>query len=97
MGGAVFEGSATTRRGYALYDLGAYPALVPAGEGTVRGEVYSVSPEHLERLDRYEGCPDLYRREVIELSDGSRAEAYVMSAEGVRGFPRIDGGEFRAG
>ena len=96
MAGAVFEGSATTQRGYALHDLGPYPALVIAAEGTVSGEIYRVSLQHLERLDHYEGCPDLYRRQAIELSDGSRAEAYVMSAEGVGGCPRIDDGEFRA-
>jgi gamma-glutamylcyclotransferase (GGCT)/AIG2-like uncharacterized protein YtfP len=96
MAGAVFEGAATTQRGYALHDLGAYPALVTAAEGAVLGEVYWVDPEHLEELDRYEGCPELYRREPILLSDGSRAEAYLMSAAGVRGYPRIDAGEFRA-
>jgi gamma-glutamylcyclotransferase (GGCT)/AIG2-like uncharacterized protein YtfP len=96
MAGAVFEGSATTQRGYALHDLGAYPALVSAVDGAVLGEVYRVDPEHLEQLDRYEGCPDLYRRESILLSDGSRADAYLMSAAQVRGHPRIDGGEFRS-
>jgi gamma-glutamylcyclotransferase (GGCT)/AIG2-like uncharacterized protein YtfP len=96
MAGAVFEGNATTQRGYALHDLGAYPALVSAAEGTVLGELYWVEAQHLEELDRYEGCPDLYRRESIVLSDGSRAEAYVMNAAGVRGCPRIDGGDFRA-
>jgi gamma-glutamylaminecyclotransferase len=94
MAGAVFEGSATTQRGYALYDLGAYPALVVGSEGAVIGEVYWVDPEHLAELDRYEGCPDLYGRVTIALSDGSRAEAYVMSATGVGGCPRIEGGEF---
>jgi gamma-glutamylcyclotransferase (GGCT)/AIG2-like uncharacterized protein YtfP len=95
MAGAVFEGVATTQRGYALHDLGAYPALVIGSEGAVVGEVYSVEPEHLAALDRYEGCPDLYMRETIALSDGSLAEAYVMSAAGVGGSPPIECGEFR--
>jgi gamma-glutamylcyclotransferase (GGCT)/AIG2-like uncharacterized protein YtfP len=97
MAGAILEERATTQCGYALHDLGDYPALVAATEGTVVGEVYSVDPEHLDALDRYEGCPELYRRESILLQDGSRAEAYVMSADRVRGHPRIDGGEFRRG
>jgi gamma-glutamylcyclotransferase (GGCT)/AIG2-like uncharacterized protein YtfP len=96
MSGSVFEGNATTQRGYALHDLGDYPALVVAADGTVHGEVYWVDRKHLEKLDRYEGCPDLYRRQSILLSDGSRSEAYVMSAARVRGCPRIDGGEFRS-
>jgi gamma-glutamylcyclotransferase (GGCT)/AIG2-like uncharacterized protein YtfP len=97
MAGAVFESSATTQRGYALHDLGAYPALVIAAEGMVHGELYWVAPEHLAVLDRYEGCPDLYQRQSIVLSDGTSAEAYLMSAARVRGCPRIDGGEFRPG
>ena len=96
MAGATFECRATTQRGYALHDLGAYPALVAATEGTVIGEVYWVDAEHLVALDRYEGCPELYRRESIVLDDGSRAEAYVMSAARVRDCPRIDGGEFQS-
>ncbi|HVW24098.1 MAG TPA: gamma-glutamylcyclotransferase family protein [Polyangiaceae bacterium] len=96
MAGATFERCATTQCGYALHDLGAYPALVTATEGTVIGEVYWVDAEHLDALDRYEGCPELYQRESIVLEDGSRAEAYSMTAARVRGCPRIEGGDFQS-
>lgn len=72
-----------------LYDLGAYPALVPdaTAQGTVLGELYRV-PEPgrvLPLLDRYEGCtaedqdPHEYRRErhTVVLDDGSTRVAWV--------------------
>src|SRR5438477_11415216 len=75
MNGSRFEGPATTGRGYALYDLGRYPAVVVIGQGTVTGEVYWVTREHLARLDEYEGCPSDYARESLVLAAGSLAEA----------------------
>jgi gamma-glutamylaminecyclotransferase len=88
--GARFEATATTGPGYALYDLGPYPALVTGGDGAVHGELYWVTPDHLAQLDQYEG-PE-YAREQVLLADGSRAEAYVMAPSGVRGRPHVAGG-----
>ena len=71
----------------ALFDLGIYPAAVPAPEGVVWGEVYAMSdPETvLAALDDIEGYrpddPDksLYSREQteVQLPDGSVARAWV--------------------
>lgn len=71
----------------ALFDLGLYPAAVPAPEGTVWGEVYAMrEPDAvLAALDQIEGYsptdPDtsLYTREQTEvrLPDGSSARAWV--------------------
>lgn len=71
----------------ALFDLGLYPAAVPAPEGTVWGEVYAMtSPEEvLAALDEIEGYraddPDrsLYAREQtdVRLPDGSTSRAWV--------------------
>ena len=97
MRGATFEGSTATVAGYALHDLGEYPALVRARDGVVEGEVYLVTAEHLAELDRYEGCPELYCRELVPLSDGSRAEAYVMPASAVAGHPKIPRGVWPPG
>ena len=40
--------------GFDLYELGAYPAAVE-GTGTIKGELYKVTLEQLEKLDRLEG------------------------------------------
>jgi gamma-glutamylcyclotransferase (GGCT)/AIG2-like uncharacterized protein YtfP len=81
-----------TQSGYALHDVGAYPALVVAFAGVVTGEVYSVSAEHLAVLDNYEGYPELYGRETVLLADGSAALAYVMSPRRAAEYPRIESG-----
>jgi len=52
--------------GYALYDLSAYPGIV-AGNDTVKGELYAVSPESLADIDRYEGEGSLYQRKTVEV------------------------------
>jgi gamma-glutamylaminecyclotransferase len=89
---ALFEGAAVTAEGFALYDLGAYPALVRTSSGVVRGESFSLPREMLAVLDEYEGVPHLYQRQLLTLSDGREAEAYVMQAIGAVGHPRIEAG-----
>jgi gamma-glutamylcyclotransferase (GGCT)/AIG2-like uncharacterized protein YtfP len=71
----------------ALFDLGLYPAAVPAAEGRVWGEVYEMTdvPRVLAALDEIEGYrhddPDrsLYMRAQadVTLPDGSPARAWV--------------------
>lgn len=71
----------------ALFDLGIYPAAVPAPDSAVWGEVYAMSdaPAVLAALDDIEGFrpddPDksLYSRQQADvvLPDGSTAVAWV--------------------
>ena len=71
----------------ALFDLGIYPAAVPAPGGTCWGEVYSMTDaaEVLAALDDIEGyrpdAPDLSlyarARAPVTLPNGSSAEAWV--------------------
>jgi len=84
-------------KGFVLYDLGPYPAMVP-GAGVVYGEVYEVSKEALQSLDWVEGVPVLYRRKLIEVvfedESSLKAWAYIYSGN-VKGFPRIEDGEWK--
>jgi gamma-glutamylaminecyclotransferase len=83
MAGQTFVGIARTMPGYRLYDLGGYPAIVssPEDRDGVVGEVWSVDPEGLCKLDTFEGVHEgLYRREPIALQgpfSGQRIDAYV--------------------
>lgn len=71
----------------ALFDLGIYPAAVPAPEGVVWGEVYEMTepPAVLAGLDEIEGYrlddPDrsLYIRELVDVTmpDATRSKAWV--------------------
>ena len=71
MAGQEFVGEARTLPGFRLFDLGGYPGLAaaPNDRGGVTGEVWSVDPAGLARLDRFEGTHEgLYRREPIALA-----------------------------
>lgn len=91
--------------GAALFDLGLYPAAVPAPEGLVWGEVYQMAePEVvLAALDEIEGYrvddPDrsLYLRQKtdVRLPDGTFASASVYFYNAPLGqAPRITSGDY---
>jgi gamma-glutamylcyclotransferase (GGCT)/AIG2-like uncharacterized protein YtfP len=89
----------------ALFDLGIYPAAVPAPEGCVWGEVYAMEDAHevLTALDEIEGYrpehPDrsLYSRNQadVRLPDGTPARAWVYFYNAPLGrAPRIPSGDY---
>ena len=80
--------------GLALYDLGPFPMAVPSEEphSWLLGEVYAVSAEQLEQLDRFEGVPRLYERQAHALADGRTVWVYVGRARQVRHGRRIPSG-----
>jgi gamma-glutamylcyclotransferase (GGCT)/AIG2-like uncharacterized protein YtfP len=90
----------------ALFDLGIYPAAVPATDGRIRGEVYRMLdvPGVLKALDDIEGySPDepdrgLYMRAEIPVRmEGGRVEfawAYFYNAP-LGNAPRIESGDYR--
>ncbi len=83
--GAERLGAAVTASARTLVDLGPYPALLRgAGGCQVTGELYAIDERSLDVLDAFEGCPDLYSRERIQLvHDGESREAwtYVLARE----------------
>lgn len=89
----------------ALFDLGIYPAAVPATEGRVWGEVHQMldSAQALATLDQIEGysakTPEasLYRRVEIPVTfeDGHVAQAWVYFYNAPLGrAQRIDSGDY---
>jgi len=95
-------------RGYisaALFDLGIYPAAVPASEGRVWGEVYeALNPlAVLQALDEIEGYrpgepeTSLYNRAKapVTLEDGRRVDAWVYFYNAPLGqAQRIESGDY---
>ena len=88
-----------------LFDLGIYPAAVPAPEGVVWGEVYEMADQEavLAALDDIEGYttddPDksLYARAKAEVTmpDGSIERAWVYFYNAPLGrAPRIASGDY---
>jgi gamma-glutamylcyclotransferase (GGCT)/AIG2-like uncharacterized protein YtfP len=63
------QGNAVTRPLYRLFDLGSWPGLIEWPDGlAIRGEVYQVDAECLQRLDEAEGVAEAqYARRPILL------------------------------
>jgi gamma-glutamylcyclotransferase (GGCT)/AIG2-like uncharacterized protein YtfP len=89
----------------ALFDLGIYPAAIPAQDGRVRGEVHQMLDEEavLSTLDEIEGYrasePDtsLYTRAEIPVTfdDGRVASAWVYFYNAPLGrAERIESGDY---
>jgi hypothetical protein len=58
----------------------------------LQGELYLVSTAQLARLDRFEGVPRLYERQLRPLSDGRTVWVYVGRSRQVRHVSRIPSG-----
>jgi len=74
---ATFLGECATSPEYTMYSYGAFPAVVNHGNTPVKGEVYEVNQEVMEDLDRLEGHPRWYVREIIKTPFGD-AWIYLM-------------------
>ena len=88
-----------------LFDLGIYPAAIPASEGVIWGEVYEMTDSGavLAALDDIEGYrqddPDksLYARSVADVTmpDGRLVQAWVYFYNAPLGkAPRIPSGDY---
>jgi len=99
-----FDGDAKVKG--KLFDLGPYPAGVPANDGFIIGELYSIRNEAefgwaIGQLDDYEGVsfePDeiqLFRRELADVFMGNATTAaWIYWYNGsVEGKPLIESGD----
>jgi len=80
--------------GVVLHDLGPFPMAVE-GPGRCFGEVYALEEAALAQLDRLEGTPRLYRREMRQLLDGSWAWVYLGQPRQVRHAPLLAEGHWQ--
>ncbi len=95
--GAHRLGPATTDQGYALLDLGPFPALVKAKTGQVVGELYQIDQATLNYLDRIEGHPHFYRREPVFLDPASSRLVAGQIAISYFGHEAVRRGDQRPG
>ena len=56
---------------------GHYPGLLSRGDTAVIGDLYLVDAETLDKLDEYEGYPEDYSREYVDLVGSEQAVAYI--------------------
>ena len=62
---------------YTMYSLGHYPGVCARGNTAIKGMLYRVNASTLSQLDRLEGHPDWYRREVVSLPDTQAHSAWM--------------------
>ena len=66
------------------------------GNGTVCGELYQIPLKTLCLLDSLEGHPNYFHRELITVTSGIQAIAYLGRAEMVsKSIPAIESGSWR--
>ena len=83
--------------GLALYDLGPFPMAIACSEpgSEIEGELYQVNAALLEQLDRFEGAPRLYQRELRRLNSGQAVWVYVGRARQMRHVKRLCSGRWQ--
>lgn len=83
MAGAEYIGDGKIK-GIKLYHLGESAMIVPSsdpGQGIVCGELFVLDSDHLARLDKEEGHPSLYERQLWTMENGSKAWVYMGREE----------------
>lgn len=63
-----------------LYDTGyGFPAYIPEGNTTIQAELITLPIEYWQDIDRLEGYPRLYSREIIlaRLPDATTTEGWI--------------------
>jgi gamma-glutamylaminecyclotransferase len=85
--GAAFLGRAKTVEKYSLYAEGIPYVTRDGAISAVVGEVFEVDTETLERIDRLEGHPHWYRREIIQvvIDGGTEIWAWLYFSSSPRG------------
>ena len=95
LAGSERAGEACTEATYHLVDLDHYAALVFGGTLSVYGQIYRVSAAVRRDIDVKRQVPILFQRERIRIVDDVDVDAYVMSADQVRGRRRLHHGDWR--
>ncbi len=78
-----------TLAGFCMYDLGPYPAAIPAA-GQIVCELYQVNTAQLHQLDQLEDVPREYRREQVATGLGSAFIYLYQDSEGLQQHPQLE-------
>lgn len=63
---------------HAMFNLGVYPGIAARKGDSVVGEVYSINPDNITALDRYEGEGQLYTRKEVVISNESESVSAIV-------------------
>jgi len=76
-----------------LFSLGSYPGVIKGGKSSIQLELYNINEDELRSLDRLEGHPSYYQREVIETSEGD-AWIYLLPEDQYKEYEVIESGSW---
>ena len=57
--------------------------MLSAGSSSILGEVYTVTKEQLDALDRWEETPEVYQRVLGQQRDGRWVSVHMQSIWGI--------------
>jgi len=92
--GSKCLGTVKTEPRFNLIDLQHFPGLIPGGNTSVTGELFTIDDFTLHKLDRLEGHPTFYRRENILLQDGREVLTYIYHQSSERSIRKIASGDW---
>ena len=88
-------GTTETGPKYTMLHLGGFPGILRGGETPIQGEVYEVNEDTLlGSLDRLEGYPSFYDREITTTKFGDAWIYFLANDKHYEGCPVVKGGEW---
>ena len=94
MSACEYIGPRKTLPQYELVNIGHYPGLIGNGHTAIVGDLFLVPTGTLEKLDEYEGYPEDYSRETVELEGSETAIAYIYRLN-TADCPKILSGDWK--
>lgn len=95
--GNSFIGQGVTKEKYAMYRRG-IPFVIKEPRTQIVVDVFEVAPQNIGIVDRLEGHPDWYKRELIPvLIDGKELDCwlYFMTNENVKNYQFVSTGNYQ--
>lgn len=65
-----YIGDGLTKPEYTMVSLGGFPGVIKNGNNSIYFQVYELDDETFKRVDRLEGHPAFYKRDIIETEYG---------------------------
>lgn len=83
---------------FKMYSLGGFPGLVKDKGPEITVEIYELDTEQrIQSLDRLEGYPNFYDREVVTLLDGRKCWIYfLISGRDNRSYAEVTNGDWKS-
>lgn len=78
LNGTPLTGATSTKPGFTMVTLGAFPGVVEHGNGIVKGELYDVDAITMQMLDQLESNGSFYTRKQVVLECKTTAWIYLL-------------------